>query len=307
MAAKVLISGGNGFLGRAIRESLAGLGVEVCLLIREGSSINLDLKKNESKRDLKWPEGLSSLELTGFDFFIFLSHAPVSESMSYEEVSNLNLRPLNLLLKIFRENQDPPHLIFISSQAAISKNKSKYGRLKSDSEIEIKESGVSATVVRPGLIIGEGHSGLFNSMNKIIRLFPIIPVIGSDSDKIQIVHIEDFIKVLLQSSGLTAGGARKGFKIIEVAEEPINFGQFLRKIAAVQGLKRLYIRVPNFLIMQGFWILENIFQYRKISSSSFLGFLNLEMLDHSKIWEELQIESLGVDRAIEKSVIAGHD
>lgn len=299
---KVLMCGGSGFLGTAIRKKLHSLNVDVALIYRKFSESDCLLFNNEKKILIDWPRDIKELAFNDYDFVFFLSHAPVSESMQFSDVLKINFEPLKLFLDTIENQIASPHLIFVSSQSALSSVRSNYGELKRASEDLLRQAKCPVTVIRPGLIIGAGTSGLFNSIRKIINLSPVIPLVGSPKDVIQPLYIDDFVRILFKVTGIEAGRSRQGYRCIELADRPISFHAFLRQMAEVKGAKNFFIPIPNRLATFGLLILEHMFRFKKITSSSLLGFLQLSTLDSELIWKELNEKPTTIYDSIRLSI-----
>ena len=85
-----------------------------------------------------------------------------------------------------------PRQIFVSSYSARPDARSEYGRLKYLLETYFLERG--QTIVRPGLVIGNG--GLFaRNMEQILHT-PLIPLLNAGNDLLPVVAVEDLVTAM---------------------------------------------------------------------------------------------------------------
>lgn len=303
----ILITGGTGFLGREIRAFLANISCKVTVLTRRGATAYVDVYPNEEVLEISWPQEISSIDMTVYDYVIYLSFAPVSQSQKLSDVLEINFDPLARLVHTIKQQNKKIKFIFISSQSALQSVDSHYGELKRVCEEFLINSELPGVIIRPGLIFGSGNKGLFNSIKGLVASCPVVPLIGASHQVIQPLYIKDFVSVLCAVSGIQGSlqGSIVGndkMKIVELADAPISFHEFIKKIAYVMNRRRIFIPVPNVCIYAMLWILEHVFLYKKITTSSLLGFLNLSLLDHEKIWEEHKKRPTNLDDALRESV-----
>ena len=169
---KVLITGGNGFLGRYFLKHWKSLAHEVFVLgRRENSDINCDIKNTIPfiKQDL--------------DYVIHIAgkaHSIPKSKKEEEDFYNVNVRGTSNLLKGI-ENKNIKGIMFVSSVAVYGATqgdriaeddelnaKDSYGKTKIEAEQIIKEWGlknnVTTSIIRPPLIIGKNAPGNLGNM-----------------------------------------------------------------------------------------------------------------------------------------------
>lgn len=302
---RVLITGGSGFLGQEIRSALSEGSSRVTIVKRKSTHSNYSfysLHPNEELLEVNWPSDIISLNLGSYDYIFYLSHAPVTQSQPMKEVLETNFKPLELFINNLRENKLTPQLVFISSQSASDSVNSNYAELKRMSENLLLNSNLPCLIFRPGLIFGSGNCGLFNSIKQIVRLSPVVPLIGSSTQVIQPLFVKDFVRVILKITGLDSGVKNIATQVVELADAPVSFHSFVKKVAFSMKKKRLFLPVPNSLVYLGLWILEHLFRYKKITTSSLYGYLQLSLIDHHKIWKEYGVMPTNLDDALEKAI-----
>jgi len=127
-----------------------------------------------------------------------------------------------------------PRQIFVSSYSARPESISEYGRLKSHLETYFLERG--GTIVRPGLVVGDG--GLFfRNMRKILAS-PVMPLLDGGRDLIPVVAVDDLaaaMTTLLESRA----GAYNLFN-----PELVTMRRFIETINRAGGHRAFYFNIP---------------------------------------------------------------
>lgn len=127
-----------------------------------------------------------------------------------------------------------PRQIFVSSYSARPDSIAQYGRLKRQLETYFLDRG--ETIVRPGLVIGNG--GLFlRNMRKILST-PVMPLLDGGRDLLPVVAVEDLAvaMTLLLSSPV---GAYNLFN-----PELVTMRQFIETINRAAGHRAFYFDIP---------------------------------------------------------------
>ncbi|TFG59928.1 MAG: NAD-dependent epimerase/dehydratase family protein [Spirochaetales bacterium] len=120
-----------------------------------------------------------------------------------------------------------------------------YYRGKALQEIMLSEAGIPFSVVRPTLVFGR-EDILVNNIAWLIRTFPVFPIFGSGSYRVQPVFVGDLAAIAVQSSkGLS------GVTIDAPGPESFTFEQMVRLIARKLERKTKFIKVPPALGILG--------------------------------------------------------
>ena len=126
------------------------------------------------------------------------------------------------------------HVVYQSALGTRENAKSEYHRTKWEAEKLVRAGGIPFTLLRPSLIYGPGD--LFTiRLAEMIRLSPVLPVIGSGRSKIQPIYIEDVASCIVK---ILAGKQHMG-KTYEIGgPEELTYEEVTKAIAEALGVNR---------------------------------------------------------------------
>jgi len=132
------------------------------------------------------------------------------------------------------------HVVYQSALGTRENAKSEYHRTKWEAEKLVRASGIPYTILRPSLIYGPGD--LFTiRISEMIKLSPVLPVIGSGRSKIQPIYIEDVTSCIVK---IAAGDPHLG-KTYEIGgPDELTYEEVTKAIAAAMGVDRPVVHMP---------------------------------------------------------------
>ena len=286
---KVLISGGDGFLGSQLAEKFLSEGYEVRAFSR-----NVDKKKESLNPDIKWFDCLLpyKIDTSAFsdDLDIFIHCAFETYFKSRESAFNTNIKGTEKILELCKTNH-VGYFVFVSSLSAHEHAESFYGRTKLLIE-KMLDTGKDL-VIRPGFIIGNG--GIFKRLVSSIKKSPLIPLFYGGKQKIQTVWIEDL------SPGIMTAIKKRLTGIIKIAEEePVKISDYYREIAEKLKKKRIFIPFPGYLALQVLRTLEHFKFNLPMSSENLLGLKNLKVFNVGRDLARLSLKPIPMKESLEK-------
>lgn len=131
-------------------------------------------------------------------------------------------------------------LVHISAIGAERESPSRYGRSKGDGEAAVRAAFPDATILRPSIVFGR-EDQFVNRFANLIRLFPIVPVIGADS-KFQPVFAGD----IAQAVAAALDDAAHAGQTYELGgPQVMTMLDLNRWIAEATGRDRVFVSVPD--------------------------------------------------------------
>ena len=257
---KILITGGNGFIGSYLVQYFSERNYEVIALIHKAYKAALP---NVEYRQFDLNSFGSDIIPKDVDAVIHTAYIPHSKGWNSDEI---NLKSTERLLDIARKKK-VSNFIFLSSFSAKTNALSHYGRNKWD--IQQLFDLENELVLRPGLVLGNG--GLFHNMFQMIKTQKTIPLIAGGKQELQTLFIEDLAKII------EAGILNQTHGLYTVAEElPTNLKTFNKEIATLLNKKTLFISIPYFVADLIFSSLELFKIKTKVGKENYLGLKQMQ-------------------------------
>jgi NADH dehydrogenase len=266
----ILISGANGFIGRALLDYFAAQGHRVIGLVRQSSaafeSRVFDLREKTIPANL----------FDNVDVFI---HAAYVKQTGKEDTYSINVAG-SLGLFDAAAKAGVKQIIFISSLAAHAAALSVYGRQKF--AIEQQVVARDYTVIRPGLVLG--HGGLFASLSAHLEKSNKIPLVGGGDQPLQTVHISD----LVHAVGAAVERNSKG--VFTIAETPaISYRRFYELLCAQKKRKPFFITVPYWMMKTAIAVANSIGIKLPVNRDNVLGLQAMRFDDPQQSLDALGI------------------
>ena len=136
------------------------------------------------------------------------------------------------------------HFLHVSVIGAANDQTYPYLYTKWLGEQEVVKSGMGFTIFRPSMLFGEGDEFL-NSLAGMIRLFPIVPVIGSGKNRLHPLAADDLARCI----AITLGREDlKGRTIDLGGAERLSYNELVTEVAKAMGKRRLRFHLPVWLM-----------------------------------------------------------
>ena len=133
-------------------------------------------------------------------------------------------------------------LVQISAIGADTRSPSDYGRTKGEAEQAVRGAFSSAIIMRPSIVFGR-EDQFINRFAGMIKMMPIVPIIGGDT-KFQPIFVGDMAQAVataLENPSQYAG------QIFELGgPEVITMSDLNRRIAKMTQRNRGFIEIPDF-------------------------------------------------------------
>ena len=254
----VLVTGATGFIGRAVVGELLKHNYAVRCLVRTPGSERMfsDRSVEIYYGDIRDENSIVSA-CHGVEFVINLV-STISPSRGSDMFST-NVVGVTKLVSAIESSGSVKHLVHVSVLGANDNPRERYFFSKWKGEQEIKRTRTSYTILRPSVITGASDR-FSNLLGSLVRLFPVVPVVGHGRNRIQPMVVEDFAYCVVASLGRNDLES----KIIELGGDlHLSINEMIDYIADAMGRRRIKIHFP-------FWVsglvcsLMNIFMTKPI-------------------------------------------
>jgi NADH dehydrogenase len=186
---RVFVTGGTGFVGKAVIRALQAHDFTIRCLVRPGSEA--DLKGFEGIErvpgDVLQPKGLeASLEGCGaLIHLVGIIRERPRRGVTFERCHSV--ATTNMVKAA--EAAEVPRFLQMSALGTRPNARSRYHQTKWEGEETVRSSRLHWTIFRPSIIYGVGD-GFVSMLARMIRWLPAVPVIGDGRYRLQPVAVE---------------------------------------------------------------------------------------------------------------------
>ncbi len=271
---RILVTGATGFVGRHVVPCLVESGHAVRILARGPVRQHLLPDGVEvSYASLTDQEGLEAA-LSGIDAVVHLV-AIIRErgEATFDSVNHLGTARLVKAAL----SAGVSRFVLMGAIGAVDDPRFPYLQSKWRGEQALIQSGIPYTILRGSIIFGEGDE-FINALGGLVRVFPLVPVIGRGKVRFQAIHVEDVAHSIARTLELDETENR----IIEIGgPEYLTYNGILDTIAETYGCKRLKLHLPIGLMRPVVRLMEKLLPHPPATSQqlSMLEFDNIAETD----------------------------
>lgn len=232
---RIFVTGGTGFVGRKLVRMLASRGFLVRCLVRPGSE--RDLKGFESidrvPGDVLRPDGLvASVEgCAAIVHLVGIIREHRARGVTFER---LHVRATENMLAVARAAGVKRYL-HMSALGTRPDARSAYHRTKWRAEEAVRASDADWTIFRPSIIFGPGDE-FISELAGLIRRYPIVPVLGDGSYRLQPIAVEQVDEGFVQALRAPET-VRRTYDV--AGPEPYRLVEIMDMIGAAVGRQRV--------------------------------------------------------------------
>jgi dihydroflavonol-4-reductase len=264
--AKVLVTGGSGFIGTHLVAALTQRGEEVTCLVRQSSRVDA-LRRCSARLVVGDITDRSSLPaaVAGQDIVYHL--AGCTQSLGPRHFYHVNQRGVANIAQACAGRTTSPVLVSVSSLAAVGPAVDGRPKTEADRAMPVSHYGhskrageraaeafadrVPITIVRPPIVLGEGDRAGLPLFRSIAR-FGVHLVPGFDRRRFSLIHADDLAELLilaarrgrrLPSRGRSESHGPQGYYFAG-CEEDLAYADLGRMVAEVLG-RRLVVILPT--------------------------------------------------------------
>ena len=223
---KIAITGGTGFVGRHLAESLVRDGHEVVIVARSGA-VPCSVDDEAGLR-------------RAFEGCDAVAHcAGINREIGRQTYQNVHVRGTRAVVRA-AEAAGARKIVVLSFLRARPACGSGYHESKYAAEEVARGSGLDWTVVRSGVIYGRGDH-MLDHLSHALHTFPVFGLVGFRDRPIAPVAVADVVRIL---KAAVVEGALSRKRVAVVGPEVIPLGEAVRRVAEVVGRNPVYVRIP---------------------------------------------------------------
>ncbi len=238
---RVLITGGTGFVGRAVVRQLRDTAHEITLLTRSPSSVKEGALAGD--QDIRIVTGnildQDSVSRAFDDVEAVIHLVGIISEIGENTFDRAHREATENVLRVAAE-RGVRRYVHMSALGTRPDAVSKYHQTKWAAEEAVRASGLDWTIFRPSLIFGpeDQFVNLFATMS---RYSPFLPIMGSGNGRLQPVSVEDVAACFAKAID-TPRAIRETFDLC--GPEVLTFSEILDAISETLGRRRMKLRIP---------------------------------------------------------------
>ena len=233
---KIAITGGTGFIGRHLTQALLDRGHEVVVISRglytRGKGVPLHPALSHVRANVTDTSQLTRA-FAGCIAVVHCAGTSVDPSQTFQQVHVEGAQSAVTAAK----QADVQKIVLLSYLHARPNVRSPYHTTKWQGEEIVRHSGLNYTILKVGLVYGEGDH-LLNNLGNLLRKLPVFATVGLREKTVRLIAVEDLVAVIL--AALTDDRlARRTVAVLGPEEFP--FSAAARRIAKVMGRPPLIV------------------------------------------------------------------
>lgn len=195
----VSVFGGTGFLGRRLVRRLVAEGATLRIAVRSPDRARSVLRAADLDRVTVFradvhDQASVAAAVAGVDAVVNAVSAYIEKpGVTFESVHEQGAKTLAqeaVAAGVAR-------LVLVSGIGADPESRSPYIRARGRGELAVRQAFPSATIVRPSAMFGPGDA-LFGTLADIVRLLPVVPLIGGGRTRLQPVYVDDVAEAIVR-------------------------------------------------------------------------------------------------------------
>jgi uncharacterized protein YbjT (DUF2867 family) len=238
---KVLVTGATGFVGREIVRQLRAAGHTIRILARSPLSPRVQEAVSRWQADVHPGDVLEAASLQGalrgMDAGIHL--VGIISEVGTSTLENVHTGGTRNMV-VAAQQAGVRRFVHMSALGTRPNAASRYHQTKWAAEELVRHSGLEWTIFRPSLIYGP-QDQFINLFAKIIRLSPVVPLLGNPRARFQPVSVE---AVAAAFAGSLGEAKAFGQTYDLCGPEALTLSEIVDQIQAVLGKRRPKLHVP---------------------------------------------------------------
>ncbi len=248
----VLLTGATGFLGRrVVRELMARRHQVRCLIHSPGKERIFDHRSVEIQYgSVLEPDALKQAFYDVQSVVHLVGIIRPRRGLTFDAMHRQGTANVAAAAK----EAGARELVYVSAMGATADPAYPYLHSKRQAELEVINSGLEYTILRPSVIFGEGDE-FMTALAGLVRLGPLTPVIGGGKNRMQPVAADDVARCVAAS----VGNSTVKKKTINLGgPHRLSYNNLVDEAALAMGKRRRRIHIPAPLALPAAAVMERI-------------------------------------------------
>jgi uncharacterized protein YbjT (DUF2867 family) len=292
----ILVTGGTGFVGSHLIKRMRQEGIPVRAIVRDPDKARPlnNLGVDVVKGDVSDTDSLEKATI-GVERIIHL--VGIIQEAAGATFQRVHVDGTRNLLEAARKS-GVRHFFYQSALGTRPNAKSEYHKSKWAAEELVRASGISFTILRPSLIYGPGDQFTIR-LSEMIRLSPVLPIIGSGRSKVQPIFIDDVATCIV--TAVTSDCCLN--EIYEIGgPDQLTYEEVTVAIADAMGVKRPTLHLPLFFMKSMATVLKAVLPKPPVTTDQLIMLQEDTVCTMRDIRDAFGIEPLGFREGLEKFI-----
>lgn len=295
----ILVTGGTGFVGSHLIQRLRKEGIAIRAVVR-------DPKKAEALRDLGVEvvsgdiSDKASLEKAAAGVERVIHLVGIIQEGPGATFRGVHVEGTRNVLEAAKKT-NVRHFFYQSALGTRPGARSEYHKTKWEAEELVRASGIPFTILRPSLIYGPGDKFTLR-LSQMLKLSPVLPVIGTGKSKIQPIYIDDVITCIIK---IATNDAFLNEMYEIGGPEQLTYEVLTSAIAEALGIKRPMVHIPLFFMRPAARALETVLPNPPVTTQQLIMLQEDNVCSLQDIREVFGVEPVafreGLKRFIQKA------
>ncbi len=260
---RIGITGGTGFVGRHLARSLAEDGHEVVLVARGVDRRDPSVLEVPGVRFAAVGTGDVGKLAEAFAGCEAVAHcAGINREIGSQTYARVHVEGTRNVVEACRR-VGVRRIALLSFLRARPDCGSGYHESKWEAEEIVRGSGVRYTVLKAGVIYGQGDH-MLDHLSRALHTFPVFGLVGFRERPIRPTAVQDMVRILRAA---LAEGKLENRTVAVLGPERLDLGEAVRRVASVVGKSPLYVRLPILLHRVLAWGFERTMVVPLLSSA----------------------------------------
>jgi NADH dehydrogenase len=292
----ILVTGGTGFVGSHLIRRLRQEGLPVRAVVRNPDraqalrDLGVDLVRGDISDTISLENATSGVERV-IHLVGIIQEAPGATFKGVHVDGTRNLLEA-------AKKSGVRHFFYQSALGTRPNANSEYHRTKWAAEELVRSSGIPYTILRPSLIYGDGDQFTIR-LSAMIRLSPLLPVIGSGRSKVQPIFINDVAACILKA--MTSDCCLN--EIYEIGgPDQLSYEEVTIAIAEAMGVKRPTLHLPLFFMKSMATVFEAVLPKAPVTADQLIMLQEDTVCSMRDIRDAFGIEPVGFREGLKKFI-----
>jgi len=297
----ILVTGGTGFVGSHLIRRMRQDGIPVRAIVRDPDKARAlkDIGVDVVKGDVSDTASLEKATI-GIERVIHL--VGIIQEASGATFQSVHVDGTRNLLEAARKS-NVRHFFYQSALGTRPNAKSEYHKTKWAAEELVRASGISYTILRPSLIYGPGDQFTIR-LSQMIRLSPVLPIIGSGRSKVQPIFIDDVTACIVKA--VTSDCClNESYEI--GGPDQLTYEEVTVAIADAMGVKRPTLHLPLFFMRPMAAVLKAALTKPPVTTDQLIMLQEDTVCTMSDIHDAFGIMPVGFPEGLKRFIRPEHD